>query len=142
MSAPAITNQPQGQTVMSGSNLVFSVGASGSGPVRYFWRFNNSFLPNQTNSSLSLSNVGISQGGSYTVIVSNFVGSVTSAPALLRVKRVEWFVGSQLLTNGSYTFASPPTMTLRSVFTNGASFYTLDGSAPTFNSLRTPVRLP
>src|SRR5262249_23489584 len=36
--------------------------------------------------------------------------------------------------NGTYVFASPPVLTIRSAFVNGSSFYTLDGSAPDFNS--------
>src|SRR5262249_31098505 len=57
VSGPVITNSPQGQTVMAGSNLVFAVGATGSGPLRYFWRFNNTFVPDATNSTLALSSL-------------------------------------------------------------------------------------
>src|SRR5262249_54988261 len=73
--------------------------------------------------------------GLYTVVVSNIVGSVTSAPAQLRVKYVELFQGNQPMTNGNYFFASPPTLTILSAFSNGASFYTLDGSVPSFSSI-------
>ena len=47
---------------------------------------------------------------------------------------MELFSGNQLLTNGTYTFANPPTLSIRSTFTNGSSFYTVDGSAPTYLS--------
>ena len=40
-------------------------------------------MANQTNSSLNLNNINSGQAGSYTVVVSNFVGSVTSAVATL-----------------------------------------------------------
>ena len=38
------------------------------------------------------------------------------------------FLGDQLLTNGTYTFPTPPTLSIRSTFPNGSSFYTLDVS--------------
>jgi Chitobiase/beta-hexosaminidase C-terminal domain/Immunoglobulin domain/Divergent InlB B-repeat domain len=138
ISAPVITNAPQGITVLSGSNAVFTVGASGSTPLRYFWIFNNTAVG--TNQTLTLNNVTPSQAGFYSVIVSNFVNTVTSTPALLRVKRVAIYSGNQLLTNGTYTFASPPTLSIRSTFPSGSSFYTLDGSPPTFSS--TPYSTP
>jgi hypothetical protein len=52
----------------------------------------------------------------------------------LRVKQVALFIGGQLLTNGTYTFTTNPVITVRSVFTNGSAFYTLDGSVPNFSS--------
>jgi hypothetical protein len=61
-------------------------------------------------------------------------GAVTSTPALLRVKSVQLYLGSQLLTNGTYVFTSPPTLSVRSAFANGSSFYSRDGSPPTFAS--------
>src|SRR5207247_8714009 len=90
---------------------------------------------NVTVSNLVLSSAARSNAGAYTVIVTNAAGSVTSAPALLRVKSVALYLGNQLLTNGTYTFASPPTLSIRSAYSDGASFYTLDGSAPSFSSI-------
>jgi hypothetical protein len=131
---PSITNPPQPLTVFSGSNAVFSVGANGFTPFRYFWYFNNSLLTVQSNGTLTIPAATTNQAGSYKVVVSNFVNSVTSAPVQLRVKQVELFVGNQLLTNGTYTFTTNPVITMRSAFTNGSAFYTLDGSAPNFSS--------
>jgi hypothetical protein len=135
LAAPSISSNPQSQTVMLGSNVVLSVGAAGSGPLRYQWQFAGNSLSGETNNSINLAAVGLAQGGVYSVVVSNFVGAVTSAPALLRVKQVEWFSGSQLLTNGTYNLLSTASISLRSTFVNGSSFYTLDGSAPSFASI-------
>ncbi len=135
LQSPVITNAPQGQTVLAGSNALFSVGAQASTPVRYYWLYNNNPLANQTNAALNLQSVTPAQAGLYSVIVSNFLGSVTSAPALLRVKSVAIFLGDQLLTNGTYSFASPPTLSVRSAFMNGSAFYTLDGSPPSLSSI-------
>jgi hypothetical protein len=103
--------------------------------MRYAWQLNGTNLPSATNAVLSLNGVTAAQSGSYTVVVSNVLGVVTSTPAaVLRVKQVELYYGSQLLTNGTYAFSSPPTLSIRSAFTNGEEFYTLDGSAPGFTS--------
>ena len=134
LSAPSITNAPQPLTVLSGSDVVFSVGASGFTPLRYFWFFNDSLLSGHTNAVLDLPGVTTDQAGYYYVIVSNLINCVTSAPVQLRVKSVAIFSGDQLLTNGTYTYATNPVFTIKSAFTGGSSFYTLDGSQPSFSS--------
>ncbi|HZV36079.1 MAG TPA: immunoglobulin domain-containing protein, partial [Verrucomicrobiae bacterium] len=80
---PLISAQPQNQTVIIGSNAVFSVTASGSLPLTYQWLFNGTNLPGATNNPLVLSNVLASQSGSYSVIVSNSYGIVVSSNATL-----------------------------------------------------------
>lgn len=132
LSIPAITNAPASQTVLSGSNVVFTVGVTGTTPLRYFWMRTNTLV--STNATLSLTSVSPTQSGAYYVVITNLMGSVTSAPALLRVKSVELFNGVQLLTNGTYTFPTNPVLTIRSAFTNGSAFYTLNGSTPSFAS--------
>ena len=135
LSAPNVDTPPQSQTTLVGSNVLFSVAASGFTPLRYKWFFNGTLLTQATNSMLGLTGVTTTNAGLYAVAVSNIVGSVTSAPAQLRVKYVELFQGNQPMTNGNYFFASPPTLTILSAFSNGASFYTLDGSVPSFSSI-------
>jgi Divergent InlB B-repeat domain/Chitobiase/beta-hexosaminidase C-terminal domain len=130
----AITNSLQPMTVLAGSDAVFSVGVSGFSPLRYYWFFNGTLVPGQTNSTLTLPSVTLNQAGSYCVIVSNLVNSVTRAPVQLRIQQVALFIGGQILTNGNYIFATNPVITVRSTFANGSAFYTLDGSAPNFSS--------
>jgi len=139
---PAISIRPQLQTVFVGDTALFSVVASsGTPPFQYAWTFSGTNIPGANSSVVQLTNVTPAQAGSYELIAANAAGAVTSAPALLRVKSVEFYLqlpdsSSQLLTNGTYVFAQPQTFTLRSAFPNGASFYTLDGSPPTFASAR------
>jgi hypothetical protein len=80
-----IATQPSSQTATQGLNATFSVVASGTEPLSYRWRFNGTALSGATNSVLTLSNVQTNQGGSYTVVVTNSWGSVTSAMATLTV---------------------------------------------------------
>jgi hypothetical protein len=83
--APVITLQPLSQTVSFGSNVNFTVGATGSVPLFWQWLFNATAIPNATNSSLTLPSVTTGQAGVYSVIVSNRLGSVASADAILTV---------------------------------------------------------
>ena len=84
-SAPVITNPPADQTVTSGDTAHFQVGADGTAPLAYQWRYSGTALAGATNSSLALPSVQTNQQGTYDVIVSNYIGSVTSSPATLTV---------------------------------------------------------
>ncbi len=84
-SPPAITTQPVNQTVTQGQNAVFSVVASGTAPLAYFWHFGAIFLSGQTNASLAISGAQSANAGTYSVVVSNSLGTATSAGATLTV---------------------------------------------------------
>lgn len=83
--SPAITSQPQSRTNIEGSTAVFGVTATGTPPLSYQWRKNNSPLSNggnisgATSSALTLTGISQADVASYTVVVSGY-GSVTSAP--------------------------------------------------------------
>jgi hypothetical protein len=75
---------PRAQTAEVGSAVEFRVTA-GSGPVGYRWYFNGTTLLDCTNSVLQLASAQFSQAGTYTVVVTNAAGAVTSPPATLSV---------------------------------------------------------
>ncbi|MEI7732130.1 MAG: immunoglobulin domain-containing protein [Verrucomicrobiota bacterium] len=83
--APAISTPPQSQVAKVGSNISFTVTATGTAPLSYQWRFYGTNLAGQTAGTLSLNNVQAIQAGGYSVIVANSAGSVTSAVATLTV---------------------------------------------------------
>lgn len=89
--APQITQQPQSQAVLAGSNATFTVVATGQTPLRYQWSFNGANLANgprisgATNSTLTISKVIGGDAGNYQVVVTNRHGSVTSVVATLTV---------------------------------------------------------
>jgi len=83
--SPGIQTQPQNLTVTQGQNASFSVVASGSAPFSYQWSFDGAAISGATNESLTLTNVQTAEAGSYTVVVTNPVGSVTSQVAMLTV---------------------------------------------------------
>jgi hypothetical protein len=80
---PVITNPPVSQLVSAGADVTFAVGAAGSPPLAYQWHFQNSPLPNATNTTLSLTNVQPANEGAYHVVVTNLGGSAASPAATL-----------------------------------------------------------
>jgi hypothetical protein len=84
---PVITNQPTNQVVLLGTTAQFTVGASSQFPVSYQWYLNltNPVVSPPTFATLTLQNVTATEAGSYTVVVANSYGSVTSAVATLMV---------------------------------------------------------
>ncbi len=83
--APAITMQPQSQTVAAGATVQFSVTTSGRPAPTYQWNFNGTAISGATASTYSLAGVQAGNAGDYTVTVANSSGSVTSAQATLTV---------------------------------------------------------
>jgi hypothetical protein len=83
--APTITTQPSSSSVISGSAASFSVAASGTATLTYQWRKDGAAISGATSSTYSISSTSTSDAGSYTVVVTNSVGSVTSNAATLAV---------------------------------------------------------
>ena len=81
----AIDVQPSPQTAPFGGDATFTVHASGSDPRTYQWRRNGVDLPGATASTFVISPVAMVSAGSYDVVVSNPVNSVTSIQAPLSV---------------------------------------------------------
>ena len=84
--APTISTQPDAtQTVASGGSATFTVVATGSPAPTYQWRVNGDPISGATSASLTLLAVTTSNTGTYSVMVSNVAGSVTSSDAALTV---------------------------------------------------------
>jgi hypothetical protein len=82
---PQISAHPQSRDVRPGSNVVFSVFATGAGALSYQWRSNSVDLVGATTSTYTIPNAQVVHEGVYTVVVSDVNGSVVSLPATLRV---------------------------------------------------------
>jgi hypothetical protein len=82
---PLIVRQPQPQGVLAGHTASFNVIVSGSPPLKYQWRFNDASLPGATASAFTLAAAWPSNGGAYSVIVSNSGGIAISTEAPLVV---------------------------------------------------------
>ncbi|HWC58547.1 MAG TPA: immunoglobulin domain-containing protein, partial [Verrucomicrobiae bacterium] len=83
---PSIGSQPFNRTVPVGSNVLFSVSASGASPLSYQWYFNtNTLISGAVSSTITVTNAQLTNAGTYSVIVTNNFGSVTSSFATLMV---------------------------------------------------------
>jgi hypothetical protein len=82
---PAVITQPVSRSVHPGVNVSFNVVASGTAPIAYQWRLNNSNISGATNSFYSLVNVQPGADGGYSVFLTNAAGSAQSLPASLVV---------------------------------------------------------
>jgi hypothetical protein len=84
--APQITTQPVNQTVSTGQSATFSVAATGGAPLQYQWRNGGTAIAGATGSSYTIAATASGDNGSsFTVVVSNADGSMTSSAAMLTV---------------------------------------------------------
>jgi len=138
-----ITQNPQNQTLAYGSNVTYSVTATGDGPLSYGWYFNGRFVTNSsrisgaTDAVLNIANAQFSDIGTYTVIVSNAFGSVVSSGAMLMVVSPPFLTGQSVtnLTVGagadvafSGSAQGTPTLSLQWLF-NGTNLAGATGAA-------------
>jgi hypothetical protein len=83
---PAITAQPQSQTVTVGSTATFSVVVTGTAPLSYQWSKSGTVIGGATGASYTTpATVSGDNGATFTVTVSNIAGSQTSSAATLTV---------------------------------------------------------
>jgi hypothetical protein len=115
-----VVQPPTNQMVLPGTNVTITVEATGSEPLSYrWWRFGTNWLAGETNTSLVLSNVTLTQAGDYTVEVTNLVGAVTSsvsrvtvlAPPVIRVEPADQVVSAG--SNATLEVVAEGTLPLR-----------------------------
>ena len=84
--APAITTQPTNQTVGVGTAATFTVVAIGSATLAYQWRKNGTNISGASAASyVTPATTAADNASTFSVVVSNSVGSVTSNNATLTV---------------------------------------------------------
>lgn len=95
--APYIIASPSVPAMAAGASVSLAVQAGGSAPLSYQWFKDATPLSGATNSTLSFSGVYYTDAGSYTVQVTNNLGSIMSTAAQLTVLAPPTFAN---LTNG------------------------------------------
>lgn len=83
--APRISAEPLSQASPTGATVSFIVVADGNPTLSYQWRKDGSAIPGATGPSLVIPGVQTGAAGDYTVVVSNTLGTRTSAVATLVV---------------------------------------------------------
>src|SRR5439155_5630290 len=82
---PSISTSPLSQTVNQGQDAAFSVTAIGTLPLSYQWRFYGADIVAATAATYTRASAQPADVGSYSVVVTNVAGSITSAVATLTV---------------------------------------------------------
>lgn len=83
-SDPSCTIVQQTNNVLPGTDVTFQGVAAGTAPFYYQWFFNGTnAVSNATSASLALTNVTAGQSGSYTLVVSNALGTASATANLL-----------------------------------------------------------
>ena len=102
---PYLLAQPRSQQVFVGATALFKVAAGGTPPLNYQWYRDGSLLGQTTGASLTVANLPrASEASQFWVVVSNAVGSVTSAVARLTViSPARTLLGSPSVTLGQST---------------------------------------
>ena len=79
---PLLSCQLTNQAALVGQTKAFSVSATGSGTLKYQWKFNGTNLSSSVSSLLTLKNIATNQSGVYSVTVTDGNGSTNSTAAL------------------------------------------------------------
>ncbi len=129
---PSISAQPQNQAVPVGTLASFAATASGTDPLSYQWKFNGTAIALATSSMLSITNAQTTNNGSYTVVITNLFGAVTSSNATLRVDvypQILMQPQSQTVTAGNNSTFSVGTDAVLPAITSGTLRLWLKGDA-------------
>ncbi len=111
--APSISVQPQSVIAFTNGTPKFRVTAVGSAPLHYQW-YTNSIttalsnggnLTGTTNTTLTIANATLANGGNYFVVVTNLLGSATSSVASLTFTSPSGAYETCVMTNAAVPFA-------------------------------------
>ena len=86
---PSILTQPQpaSQDIVGGTNVVvtYTVATYGTPPINYLWKKDGITVASGSNTNFTMTNVGRTNSGTYSVFVFSPHGNVTSSNAVLEV---------------------------------------------------------
>ena len=97
---PIVTSISGNVLEIPGGTANFLVVAAGSAPLTYQWKVGGVPIANATNATYSITNITIANAGSYTVVVENSVGTVTSSAMNLTLLSVTGYESSLGLATG------------------------------------------
>jgi len=158
---PAIVAQQyEFVTVVAGGGTNLDISVTGTPPLAFQWYFGTRALPNQTNSTLQLVNAAPTDTGDYYLVVTNAIGSVTSAVITVSVGFAPTAeilpMGAFAVPGGNATLSAAVTGSgplyyqwlfngagiageITTVAGTGAAAFTGDGGPATLATLSSPV---
>jgi hypothetical protein len=103
---PVVSMYPQTIRVAGpGDSILLNPYAIGVPPLSYQWRLNGANIANATNSSYAISNVNLTSGGSFDLVVTNVYGAATSKVSTVTVDRLTQIPASDLVFDSNPTNA-------------------------------------
>lgn len=84
---PFVLAEPAAQTVTVGQSASWTVQPYATGPFTYQWNKNGTVISGATSATFTLGNVATSDAGSYSVTITNAVGTYTTVAAALTVNQ-------------------------------------------------------
>ena len=154
---PFIVTQPQSQSVAVGNSATLSVTAICTTAFTYQWLLNGTSIPGATNFEYTVTNAQMTNGGYYSVSMSNSYGNTISAPAELTALQIVQQPSNITVTNsGAASFSVGATGTgpliyqwqfdgsnmppiISTVGGNGSTAYVADGILATTTGLSSPL---
>jgi len=101
---PKITTQPEDQAIMIGSNVTFSAAADNADG--YQWMRNGKIMQDETNSTLTINNVGKKDVGNYTLFAKKDSEAVPTRTATLNVVALNGGGGDPFIVFGMPVLSS------------------------------------
>ncbi|MEN9636978.1 MAG: hypothetical protein RL077_5382 [Verrucomicrobiota bacterium] len=120
INAPAVATPPAAMSVNPGQAGVVSVAATGTAPLTYQWRKDGTNIAGATSASYNIASAATADGGSYSVVVTNAYGTVTSTAAAVTVTTA----------NIPASIANQPVSLTRNVGDNASFVVAAFGSSP------------
>jgi hypothetical protein len=131
--APSVTTQPASCTVTAGQTATFMVASTGTAPLAYQWRKNNTAIIGATSSTYTTPATTVSDtGAQFTVVISNSAGGSSSKAATLTVNAATSLLNSSSTNLAFGTVTVSSSNTLNVTLTNtGTSTVTISNVAVT-----------
>jgi len=131
--APSVTTEPASCTVTAGQTATFVVASTGTAPLAYQWRKNNTAIIGATSSTYTTPGTTASDSGAqFTVVISNRAGGTTSKAATLTVNAATSLLNSSSTNLAFGTVTVSSSNTLNVTLTNtGTSTVTISNAAVT-----------
>jgi hypothetical protein len=114
---PKVTTNPSSQTIATGSTVVFSTSISSPLGASYQWQFNGVPIAGATAATYLIQAASSSKAGTYTCVITNSSGSVTTQPAILTL--VSSSNPGRLVNLSVLTMDGPGSQLLTIGFVNG-----------------------
>lgn len=138
--APTISTQPQGQNIAVSQTISLTVAANGTTPLNFQWLQGSVVVQNGSSSTYSRPNAQTTDSGTYTCIITNLFGTVTSSGAVVNVTNAAvpvigvnpgslnfGLVVTNSVTPLSFTVANVGSGTLNGTVTASAPYSILSG---------------